>query len=63
MNEKQLSNLLKDPEAVDEKIDFYIKNKILMRTECDNAEIKGHVEKAEHNANFIQDTLKQDYTD
>ncbi len=63
MNEKQLKSLLENPKLVDEKIDLYIKNKILVKQEYDEAEVKGHVQKAEHNAAFIQDTLKQDYTD
>jgi len=63
MNEKQLKKLLENPELVDEKIDFYINNKSLSKQESDEAEIKGHIQKAEHNASFIQDTLKQNYTD
>jgi len=63
MNEKQLKALLENPKLVDEKIDFYIKNKILFRQEFDEAEMKGHIQKAEHNSGFIQDTLKQNYTD
>ena len=63
MNEKQLKRLLDNPQIVDGKIDFYIKKKVLIKQEFDEAEMKGHIEKAEHNSNFIQDTLKQDYTD
>lgn len=63
MNEKQLKRLLDNPQIVNEKIDFYIKKKLLFKQEFDEAEMKGHIEKAEHNSNFIQDTLKQDYTD
>ncbi len=63
MNEKQLKKLLDTPQIVDRKIEFYIKKKVLIKQEFDEAEIKGHIEKAEHNSNFIQDTLKQDYPD
>lgn len=63
MNEKQLKSLLDNPERVDKRISFYMKKKMLVEQEFDEAEMKGHVEKAEHNFNFIQDTLKQDYTD
>ena len=63
MNEKQLKRLLDNPQAVDKKIDFYIRKKALVKQEFDEAEMKGHIEKAEHNSNFIQDTLKQEYTD
>lgn len=63
MNEQQLKSLLENPKLVDEKIDFYTKNKILFRQEFDEAEMKGHIQKAEHNSSFIQDTLKQNYTD
>ena len=63
MNEEQLKRLFDNPQIVDEKIDFYTKNKVLIKQEFDESEIKGHIEKAEHNSNFIQDTLKQNYTD
>ena len=63
MNEKHLKRLLDNPQIVDKKIDFYIRKKVLIIQEFDEAEMKGHIEKAEHNSNFIQDTLKQDYTD
>ena len=63
MNEKQLKRLLDNPQIVDRKIDFYTRKKALIKQEFDEAEMKGHIEKAEHNSNFIQDTLKQDYTD
>ncbi|MBI5397824.1 HEPN domain-containing protein [Candidatus Woesearchaeota archaeon] len=52
-----------NPKIVDKKIEFYIKKKVLVKQEFEGAEMKGHIEKAEHNSNFIQDTLKQDYTD
>ncbi len=63
MNEKQLKRLLDNPQIVDEKIGLYIEKKVLIKQEFDEAEMKGHIEKAEHNSNFIHDTLKQDYTD
>ena len=63
MNEGQLKKLLDSPRIVDEKIEFYIKKKILIKQEFEEAEMKGHIEKAEHNSTFIQDTLKQNYTD
>ena len=63
MNEKQLKKLLDDPQIVDGKIELYIKRKVLVKQEFDEAEMRGHIEKAEHNSNFTQDTLKQDYTD
>ena len=57
MNEKQLKKLLDSPKIVDEKIEFYIKKKILITQEFEEAEMKGDVEKAEHNSNFIQDNV------
>ena len=63
MNEEQLKKILNNPKIVDKKIEFYIKKKVLVKQEFEEAEMKGHIEKAEHNSNFIQDTLKQDYTD
>ncbi|MBI4439394.1 HEPN domain-containing protein [Candidatus Woesearchaeota archaeon] len=63
MNEAQLKKLLDNPKIVDKKIEFYTQKKVLVKQEFEEAEMKGHIEKAEHNSNFIQDTLKQDYTD
>ena len=63
MNEKKLKSLLDNPQIVDKKIGFYVSKKLLIKQEFDEAEMKGHIEKAEHNSNFIQDTLKQHYTD
>ena len=63
MNEEQLKNLLQNPKLVDEKIKFYLENKMLFEQMYDEAEIKGHMEKAGHNLNFIKDALEDGYTD
>ncbi len=63
MNEKNLNDLLKKGEKLERKINFYLKNKILSKQKQLIHEIKGHIEKAEHNLNFIQDNLKMGYYD
>ncbi len=63
MNEEQLGKLLKKKEEIDKKIVFYLKQKILAKQEIDSSEIAGHIMKAEHNANFVKDTLEDGYSD
>lgn len=63
MNEEYLKELLKKGEELDKRITFYLSQKILVKQEIDNKELDGHVAKAEHNANFVKDTLEYGYSD
>ncbi len=63
MNEYQLKQLINSKEKLHEKITSYINERILVNQKIDEDEIKGHIEKSEHNLNFVKDTLKQNYTD
>lgn len=63
MNEEQLKALLNKGEEIYKKIVFYLKQKILVKQEPDNNEIAGHIMKAEHNANFVKDTIEDGYSD
>ncbi len=63
MNEKQLKRILNKPEALDKRIDVYLKKKILVKQDIDTKEIEGHIAKSEHNAEFVKDTLEDGYSD
>ncbi len=63
MNEKQLKKLLNRKEVLEKRIEHYLKQKILVKQEIDNKEIEGHITKAEHNAEFVKDTLEDGYSD
>ena len=63
MNEYYLKQLLNSNSKLNDKITEFIKEKIIVKQEVDINEIKGHIEKSEHNLNFIKDTLKQGYSD
>src|SRR3989344_9635 len=63
MNEKQLKRILNKPEMLKKRIENYLKRKILVKQEIDSKEIKGHIAKSEHNAEFVKDTLENGYSD
>lgn len=63
MNEKQLKRILNKLEALNKRIENYLKHKILVKQEIDEKEIKGHIAKAEHNVEFVKDTLEDGYSD
>ena len=63
MNEKQLKTIIENKEELDKKIEEYLTKKILLKQEISDGEIKGHIEKSEHNLKFSKDTLKQGYSD
>ncbi len=63
VNEFQLKKLLESSEELNRKIEDYISKYILVKQEVDLEEIKGHIQKAKHNIQFTEDTLKQNYTD
>jgi len=58
MNEKQLRKILNKKEVLNKRIEGYLKHKILVKQEVDSKEISGHIAKAEHNAEFVKDTLQ-----
>lgn len=63
MNEEQLKEVLKRKEALDKRITNYLKQKILVKQRGEETEINGHVAKAEHNTQFVKDTLDDGYSD
>ncbi len=63
MNEEQLKEVLKKKEALDKRIANYLKQRILVNQRGEDAEINGYAAKAEHNAQFVKDTLDDGYSD
>jgi len=70
MNLHELNKLLGTPELVEARIDGYLKPKggrekpvLFAQPKVDEAEMQGHVEKAEHNLKFVQDNLKLGHYD
>lgn len=63
MDEKKLMLLLEDEGKVDKEIESFIHKNLLSKQQVVESEIKGHIQKAEHNANFVKDTLGQGYSD
>jgi len=57
MEEDKLNELLKQGKVLNNKINFYLKHKTLTKQTVNNAEIEGHIEKAEHNLEFTKAIL------
>lgn len=63
MREYDLNLLIKNKGILNEKMQEFAKKEILRKQSPDEEEIKGHIEKAEHNLNFVKDNLKLGYYD
>lgn len=63
MEIKELNLLIQDRKSLERRITFYEKRKIILKQKPDVLEIKGHLEKADHNLEFINDNLKLGYHD
>lgn len=63
MNKKELITLLSEEKILKRKIDIFMKKKVVRFQEIDKNEIKGHIQKAEHNLRFVLDNIKLDYLD
>ncbi|MBU2634244.1 MAG: hypothetical protein KJ674_03280 [Nanoarchaeota archaeon] len=59
MNEYELNKLLEDQKYLESKIDYYKNNKIITKQIINDEEVKGHLEKANHNLMFVNDNLKK----
>ena len=57
MNINELNNLIKNVGILEERINKYKEKKLIKMQNRDEAEINGHLEKAEHNLRFIHDNL------
>ena len=63
MNEFQLKKILASTEALNQKISDYELEKQIFNLQEDPGEIKGHLEKADHNMKFVENTSKIDFSD
>ncbi|MEK6937605.1 MAG: HEPN domain-containing protein [Nanoarchaeota archaeon] len=63
MNEFQLKKMLASKEALNQKINDYEIEKQIFNLREDLGEIKGHIEKADHNMKFVENTSKIDFSD
>lgn len=63
MNLEELNILLLDKNKLNNKIKGYIKTKNIIKSPVISEEIKGHVEKAEHNLVFVKDNIKLGHQD
>lgn len=63
MNLKFLNNLIANKNLLDYRIEKYIKNRLIKKQRREINEIKGHLEKAEHNLKFVKDNLEIGYLD
>lgn len=63
MEIKVLRRLIANPEFLKKKINFYEKHGIIQKVPFDLEEIKGHIQKSEHNLKFVFDNMKLGYYD
>ena len=63
MNEKILNKLISNEKELDKKINFFLSKKLLNYQKPDEFEIKGHLEKARHNLEFVADVSEEKYSD
>ena|SRR3989344_5468740 len=63
MKREELNLIISNKEALNKRIDGYIKGKTLAKIPPGEAEIAGHIQKAEHNLEFVKDNLKLRYLD
>lgn len=57
MDERRLKRIIDSKKELEKRINFYIHKRILIKQHPDLNEIKGHIEKSEHNLNFINDVV------
>lgn len=63
MNLKDLNLIIKNKKILDKKLQFFAKKQAIKKFSADKAEVLGHIEKAEHNLNFIRDNINLGYSD
>lgn len=63
MKIKLLKRLIRNHELLSKKIKAYEKKKIITKKNLDIDEIKGHIEKSEHNLKFVLDNIELGYFD
>jgi len=63
MRKEELDLILIDKEALNKRVEGYVKGKSLVKNPKNVEEIRGHIQKAEHNLEFVKDNLKLGYSD
>ena len=63
MDERKLNLFIKKKDLLDKKINFYLDKKVLSKQRIVVGEVEGHLEKAQHNLNFISGISKKEYSD
>lgn len=63
MKEYDLQKLTSNPELVKQKIDRFIRKKLLKKQKIDKEEIKGHILKSENNLRFILAAAEKNFFD
>ena len=63
MKENELNTLLQSKNEINDRIKFYLEKKILILDHVPKEEVKGHLEKADHNLQFVNSTLKNNFND
>ncbi len=63
MEIKSLRRLILNRELLEKRINFYETKKVIQKVPFDLEEIKGHIQKSEHNLKFVLDNIKLGYYD
>ncbi len=63
MKQNYLNRLLNDSDFLQRRIDEFKNERTLLETKNDPLEQGGHLQKAEHNLNFVKDILNMQYPD
>lgn len=63
MEIKELNTLIKNRELLNKRIKFYENKKIIKKQNFNLSEIKGHLDKVNHNLEFVNDNLGKGYND
>ncbi|MBI4438796.1 HEPN domain-containing protein [Candidatus Woesearchaeota archaeon] len=63
MKEYDLNLLIQDKELLNSRIAEFTETSVIRRQKPESAEIRGHIEKAVNNLNFVKDNLKLGYHD
>lgn len=63
MNIKILNNLTTNKNLLNYRIEDYIKHRLIKKQKREINEIKGHLEKAEHNLKFVKDNIEIGHLD
>lgn len=62
MNDSELDLLLKSSEAAKRKVEEFINENSAFKLETNEEEVKGHIQKAEHNIKFVE-SVKESFGD